>query len=98
MANKCTAWPEQELAMRPGLATMAEVNASPHLRLCDDFIVRELASLAAQRILEAPVRVRAGSERLGRWRFAGGKSGPRRCFCGVGPHPCGDRQMARGGG
>ena len=69
MANQFTAWPEQELATRRGLATMADGNASPHLRPSNDFIARELASLAAQRILEAPVRVREGSERLGRWRW-----------------------------
>ena len=69
MANQFTAWPEQELATRLGLATMADVNARPHLRTCNDLIVRELASLAAQRILEAPVRVREGSARLGRWRW-----------------------------
>ena len=34
----------------------------------NDFIVRELAALAARRILEAPVRVREGLERLARWR------------------------------
>ena len=48
---------------------MADGIASPPLRLCNDFIVRELASLAAQRILESPVRVREGLERLGRWRW-----------------------------
>ena len=34
----------------------------------NDFIVRELAFLAAQRILETPARVREGLERLARWR------------------------------
>ena len=48
-------------------AKMVRVNASPHL--ANDVIVRELASLAAQRILEAPVRVREGLERLARWRL-----------------------------
>ena len=34
----------------------------------NDFIVRELARLAAQRILEAPMRVLEGLDRLARWR------------------------------
>ena len=41
----------------------------------NDFIMRELARLAAQRILEAPVRVREGLERLERWRAGAAGSG-----------------------
>ena len=75
MANQFTALPAQELTTRPGLATMADANANSHLRIRNDFIVRELASLAAQRILEAPVRVREGSERTGRWRLGAADRG-----------------------
>ena len=39
--------------------------ASPRPRRCTDFIVQELASLANQRIVEAPMRVREGSQE---WR------------------------------
>ena len=49
------------------------VRASPDT--ANDFIVRELARLAAQRILEAPTRVREGLDRLARWRERSAGSG-----------------------
>ena len=42
------------------------MNANPDS--ANDFIARELARLAAHRILEKPVRVREGLARLARWR------------------------------
>ena len=45
---------------------MPAAKASPDT--ANDFIIRELARLAAQRILEAPVRVHEGQARLARWR------------------------------
>ena len=52
---------------------MPAVKASPDS--ANDFIVRELARLAAQRILEAPKRVHDGLARLARWRARSAGSG-----------------------
>ena len=40
----------------------------PYMESPTEFIVRELAALAAKRILEMPARVQEGIERLARWR------------------------------
>ena len=47
----------------------------PSTDSANDFIVRELARLAAQRILEAPMRLREGLDRLARWRAGAAGSG-----------------------
>jgi hypothetical protein len=49
------------------------VNASPDT--ANDFIARELARLAAQRILEDPARLHEGLLRLARWRERSARRG-----------------------
>ena len=51
------------VSLQEAAARSPEVVESP-----TDFIVRELAALAARRILEMPARVQEGIGRLARWR------------------------------